>query len=237
MLLQPKNWGVFQHYKDRSPPWIKLHRDLLINRDFICLPIASKALAPLFWLLASESKDGTFDASFEEIEFRLRITRKEYDDGIKPLIDKGFFRIASGVLAECLQVAIPETEGEGERETEKRQISLSGSSFPTCPQKELLALWRKHLPHLTQPRSWEGTRQANLKQRWIQAGKPSDYSPEGYKTVESGLAWWDSFFGYIANDTSLSRGYESQGRTWKPDLEWVINASNFQKIIDGKYAK
>ena len=33
-------------------------------------------------------------------------------------------------------------------------ISLSGSTFPTCPQKELLSLWKKHLPHLTQPRSW-----------------------------------------------------------------------------------
>jgi uncharacterized protein YdaU (DUF1376 family) len=115
--------------------------------------------------------------------------------------------------------------------------SLSGSAFPPCPQKELLSLWRKNLPHLTQPRSWEGSRQANMKQRWIQAGKPSDYSPEGYKTVEEGLKWWDSFFAYIANDTSLARGFEGNGRTWRPDLEWVVNATNFQKIIDGKYNK
>jgi len=115
--------------------------------------------------------------------------------------------------------------------------SLSGSAFPPCPHKELLNLWGKHLPHLTQPRSWEGTRQTNMKQRWIQAGKPSAYSPDGYKTTEAGIKWWDSFFGYIANDTSLANGFESQGRTWRPDLEWVVNATNFQKIIDGKYAK
>jgi uncharacterized protein YdaU (DUF1376 family) len=115
--------------------------------------------------------------------------------------------------------------------------SLSGTTFPPCPHKELLSLWGKHLPHLTQPRSWEGTRQANMKQRWIQAGKPSAYSPEGYKTTEAGVKWWDSFFGYIANDTSLSNGFENKDRTWKPDLEWVVNATNFQKIIDGKYAK
>lgn len=119
MFLQPKNWAVFQHYKDRCPPWIKLHRDLLNNREFICLPLASKALAPMLWLLASETKDGTFDASIEELTFRLRITEKEYGDGIKPLIDKGFFLIASGVLAERYQVAIPETEREGETETKK----------------------------------------------------------------------------------------------------------------------
>jgi hypothetical protein len=119
MLLQPKNWAVFQHYKDRCPPWIKLHRDLLNNREFICLPIASKALAPMLWLLASETKDGIFDASVEELCFRLRITEKEYGDGVKPLIDKGFFVIASGVLADRYQRAIPETEGETEAKKEK----------------------------------------------------------------------------------------------------------------------
>ena len=115
--------------------------------------------------------------------------------------------------------------------------SLSGTAFPPCPHTELLKLWGKHLSHLTQPRTWEGTRQANMRQRWIQAGKPSAYSPEGYKTTEEGLKWWDSFFGYIANDTSLAKGFETKGRTWRPDLEWVVNATNFQKIIDGKYAK
>lgn len=127
MLLQPKNWGIFQHYKDRSPPWIKLHRKLLIDRNYVTLPTASKALAPMLWLLASESKDGIFDASFEELQFRLYISRKDYDDGIKPLIDKGFFIIASGMLAECYQVAIPETEGETEKETEKRQNNRRGT--------------------------------------------------------------------------------------------------------------
>jgi len=28
-MLRVKNWGKFQHYKDRNPPWIKLHRGLL----------------------------------------------------------------------------------------------------------------------------------------------------------------------------------------------------------------
>lgn len=236
MLLQPKNWAVFQHYKDRSPPWIKLHRDLLINRDFVCLPTASKALAPLMWLLASESKDGVFDASFEELQFRLHISRKDYEDGVKPLIDKGFFRIASGVLAECLQDAIPETETEREKEIDAI-ASKSGTTFPPCPHQEILKLWAKRLPHLSQPRVWEGTRQAWLRQRWVQAAKPSAFSPTGYKTTQEGLAWWDAFFAYIADDTSLSKGFESQGRVWRPDLEWVVNASNFAKIIDGKYAK
>lgn len=115
--------------------------------------------------------------------------------------------------------------------------SLSGTAFPTCPQKAILDLWKKHLPNLPQPRVWEGSRQVNLKNRWIQAGKPSEFSPQGYKTVADGLKWWNSFFQHIAHETKLADGFETQGRIWRPDLEWVVNASNFAKIIDGKYDK
>ena len=125
MLLQPKNWAIFQHYKDRCPPWIKLHRDLLNDRSYMRLPIASKAIAPMLWLLASESKDGVFDGSLDELVFRLHISPKEYQDGVKPLIDNDFFILVSGVLAERKQVAIPETETETEGETETKKKATS----------------------------------------------------------------------------------------------------------------
>ena len=143
MLLQPKNWAVFQHYKDRCPPWIKLHRDLLNDRVFMCLPLASKALAPLLWLLASESKNGTFDGSVDELVFRLHITPKDYQDGVKPLIDKGFFIVASGVLAECYQDAIPETEGETETET-KKEVKKK-ATVVACPPDVGLQEWQDWL--------------------------------------------------------------------------------------------
>lgn len=143
MLLQPKNWAVFQHYKDRCPPWIKLHRDLLNDRVFMCLPLASKALAPLLWLLASESKDGVFDGSLDELVFRLHITPKDYQDGVKPLIDKGFFVVASGVLADCYQDAIPEREGETETET-KTERKKNATSV-ACPPDVGLQEWQDWL--------------------------------------------------------------------------------------------
>jgi hypothetical protein len=125
MKLIPKNWAVFQHYKDRNPPWIKLHRETLNDRTYMTLPLASKALAPLMWLLASESKNGVFNGSADDLMFRLHITKKEYEDGVKPLIDKGFFEIASGVLADCQQDARPETETEREAETKKEKKATS----------------------------------------------------------------------------------------------------------------
>ena len=129
-----------------------------------------------------------------------------------------------------------------ESDTDKKQnieanASLSADKLPDCPHKEILILYKKHLSHLSQPRVWEGSRQANLRQRWKQAAKPSNYSPDGYKTMEAGLKWWDSFFAYVANDTKLANGFQTKDRTWLPDLEWIVNATNFAKIIDGKYAK
>jgi len=143
MLLQPKNWAVFQHYKDRCPPWIKLHRDLLNDRSYMRLPIASKALAPMLWLLASESKDGVFDGSLDELVFRLHITPKEYQDGVKPLIDNDFFILVSGVLAERKQVAIPETETETEGETETETETKKKATGVAPPEGVSNSVWQE----------------------------------------------------------------------------------------------
>ena len=142
--MKPKNWSHFQHYKDRCPPWIKLHKELLNDRAFMTLPTASKALAPLLWLLASESKDGTFDASIDELTFRLRMPESDIKTGLKHLIDKGFFVDDSEVLAECYQDAIPETETETETETKKSRSATRGSRLPADwkPNAEL-AKWSK----------------------------------------------------------------------------------------------
>jgi len=114
------------------------------------------------------------------------------------------------------------------------KASLSGSTFPPCPHQEILKLYAKHLPNLPQPRVWDGARANHLKSRWVQAAKPSSYSPGGYATHEEGLQWWDSFFEYVAG-TKLAKGFESQGRVWRPDITWMIKAENFAKIIEQRY--
>lgn len=139
--MKPKNWETFQHYKDRCPPWIKLHRDLLNDRDFMTLPTASKALAPMLWLLASESKDGSFDGSIEELVFRLRMPEQDIKAGLKCLIDKGFFVDDCNTLADCKQVATPETERE--TETEKRQKA----TFVATPEGVSQSVWDDFVKH------------------------------------------------------------------------------------------
>ena len=108
-----KNWARFQHYKSRRPPWIKLHRTLLDDCIFLRLQTASRALAPLIWLLASESDDASVAGDHEELAFRLRIDKKEIDEGIKGLIASGYIERlhdASNALAARKQNLTTETE-------------------------------------------------------------------------------------------------------------------------------
>lgn len=138
MQLIPKNWPEFQHYKDRNPTWIKLHKALLDDSAFQRLPVASRALAPMLWLLASESKDGQFDATASELAFRLRQTEREIEAALKPLIDKGFFTVlqaASDLLADGKRDASPEERRE-ETEKSKGRFEDFWKAWPKSERKQ-----------------------------------------------------------------------------------------------------
>jgi len=122
-MLRIKNWTEFQHYKDRAPPWVKLHHSLLDNFEFHSLPVASKALAPMLWLLASENLDGSISDDLTEVAFRLRTSVSDVQTALKPLVDKGFVISDSNVLADCQQCALPEAETKTETEARKPSVS------------------------------------------------------------------------------------------------------------------
>lgn len=152
--ITPKNWREFQHYKDRNPPWIRLHRKLLDDKDFHRLPVESRALAPMLWLLAAESVDGSIEADPDDLAFRLRTNEKDITKALKPLIERGFFVMeqgASNVLAGCKQLApescseteaLQRTETEAETETEATQKSrASRSATPSKPDDVSEQVW------------------------------------------------------------------------------------------------
>lgn len=156
MALKPKNWEKFQHYKQRCPPWIKVYRTLLDDRDFMCLPVASKALAMMLWLLASEHSDGIIEGVPADWAFRLRMTDNELLAALKPLIDNGMFADASNVLAECLQGACPETENREREESKSKPPFIPPKGGETVAKVErkakgtrLPADWAYDLKHET----------------------------------------------------------------------------------------
>ena len=146
-LYRIKDWPRFQHYKQRKPPWIKLYRDLLDNYDYLRLPLASMALAPCIWLLASESEDGTTMDNLDRLCFRLHRPQREVVDAIQGLEDAGFIshegEHASKMLARCKQDATLETETETETETEKYMFDSWYKAYP------------RHEARNTAERAWE----------------------------------------------------------------------------------
>lgn len=139
MLIVPNNWADLQHYKDRAPPWIKLHKKLLDNFEFQSLPVASRALAPMLWLLASDHERGEIDAAPKKLAFRLRMTEREVTDALRPLIDNGFFIVlsdASDPLAERKRLADLEREAEERRKEAEQRARDFETFWAAYPKKE-----------------------------------------------------------------------------------------------------
>jgi hypothetical protein len=120
MRLRIKNWKQFQHYKDRCPPWIKLHFKMLHSRDWVYASDSERVLSIVCMIMASQDheNDGSFDA---DPEYFRRIAYLRYTPDFKPLITNGFLEMladASG-CKQMLTNAVPEKRRE-EKETEQK---------------------------------------------------------------------------------------------------------------------
>ena len=119
MKYRVKEWDTYQHYKDRNPPWIKLHFALLTSRTWVTLDDASRVLAVAIMLLASRT-DGEVDASEAGLAYLQRLAYLNSPPDLKPLIDNGFL-VPLADASNLHANARPETETETEEETEERE--------------------------------------------------------------------------------------------------------------------
>ena len=85
-----KNWEKFQHYKDRNPPWIRMHKSLLDNQEFHELTPFSSKLLMFLWLLASENVNGYIPLDEKRIAFRTRLPLDEVKVSLDELVGHGF---------------------------------------------------------------------------------------------------------------------------------------------------
>jgi hypothetical protein len=116
--LAVKNWDKFQHYKQRNPPWIRLHRTLLRDHKFNQLTENEQWMLVRMWLLASESDN---HMAYDEKWVRRAINSSKKVP-LEKFVSMGFLevvgeRLASTVLAERKQLAAPEAEENREERT------------------------------------------------------------------------------------------------------------------------
>lgn len=125
-VIRIKNWTKFQHYRDRKPLWIKLHRELMDDYDFQQLSDGSRALAPMLWLLASEYTNGEIPYDPAMICWRMHYAPEKLAKCLDELKLHGFAEFDSSVLATCYQDAPLE---------EKRREEKEKKDFVAGPQK------------------------------------------------------------------------------------------------------
>jgi hypothetical protein len=114
-FFQIVNWKQFQHYRHRNPPWIKLHRELLISRAWISATDADRALMVALMLIAAETEN-LIPADPGYVRRRAYLNT---EPNFSRLLEVGFLESASKKLASCKQDARPETEAETETEKTK----------------------------------------------------------------------------------------------------------------------
>lgn len=127
LIYTVRNWRRFQHYKDRNPPWIKLHFELLSSQDWVMLADASRVLAVACMLVASRN-EGKIDCSPKGLAYLQRVAYLNGPPDVNPLIECGFLEPASRVLADAsamLADARPETETETEEDSAKADAPAS----------------------------------------------------------------------------------------------------------------
>ena len=175
-----KNWEKYQHYKDRNPPWIKLHVHTLNDLEFMTLAPASKCLLMLLWILASEAK-GTVNLDLTFLRFRLHWPKLSHKE-IKPLITGGFIDLQADA-SNCYPEAYKEEAYKEEAET------YFGDFWSAYPRKtgkgKAKRIWSKLKNHkdllsaILSALEWQAKSEQWTKESGAFIPHPSTYLNEG----------------------------------------------------------
>jgi hypothetical protein len=131
-MFSVKNWDEFQHYKDRNPPWIKLHNHLLDDYEFEMLGDAAKGHLLCIWMLASRTKN---EMPFDDKWITKKIGASNKVN-LEALVDAGFLIVehaASTSLhneTQLATVSVPSVE-ERRGETEESRVDKGRFTPPS----------------------------------------------------------------------------------------------------------
>jgi len=135
MRYRIKNWDKYQQYKDRTPPWIKLHYDLLTSRDWVLATDTERVLIISCMLIASRNGGDVPN----DPEYLKRVAYLNKEPNLDGLVRLGFLEMIaedgddSGMLAddtECLQVIQNDTKIR--ERIEKDKIRLDKEYIQSC---------------------------------------------------------------------------------------------------------
>lgn len=145
MFFRIKNWAEFQHYRDRSPPWIKLHRNLLTSRTWVALSSEGRVLAIASMMLAADT-DNKIPA---DPDYLRRVAYLDFTPDLQALADVQFIEFIDNdgnLLADASKLlanaSSEERRGEErQRRAEQSRPMSSSKANPTAVDR-IFDHWR-----------------------------------------------------------------------------------------------
>ena len=146
-----RNWDKWQSYRrDRGqPPWIKVHREVMRNPQWVALSDAQRGQLVAIWLLAAD-RDGVIPASPDLLR---KLCHMDATPNLEVFVAHGFMEPGVNVASPWRQGDQPETEAEAEAEAET-------DNPPVSPQGG-----KRRKPKKEIPEDWEPTDSHRLEAR------------------------------------------------------------------------
>lgn len=89
----------------------------------------------------------------------------------------------------------------------------------SCPHEQIISLYHEILPTLPSVKIWNDKRKQYLQTRWREDEN------------RQSLDFWKRFFEYVSKSDFLC----GRSGTFQATLEWLVNSSNFVKVVEGNY--
>lgn len=144
--LRVRNWHEFQHYKDRNPPWIKLHFALLASEDWVTLADASKLLAVVCMLIASRNNGMVPNNP----AYLKRVAYLDKAPNLKPLIECGFLEKVQADASESKQM-LADARPEERRGRDREDYTLPSVEYKKPEKKSGMDAFRAVLAPVMRP--------------------------------------------------------------------------------------
>jgi hypothetical protein len=134
---------------------------------------------------------------------------------------------------------LPQAEAEAEAvlpllSTVEESSSVEDHTIrtPNCPTEDLIAAYHEALPELPKVVVLTASRKKNASSRWKQV------CVQDKLDRDAALEWFIWYFKRAGESDFLTgRKVSKDGRVWKADFEWLMNPSNFAKVLEGRYHK
>ncbi|MBU1363938.1 MAG: hypothetical protein KKE51_08975 [Gammaproteobacteria bacterium] len=196
MAIRIKDFSKFQHFKDRSPPWVKLYRDILDDPDWHELDGESAKTLVMLWLLASEdeTKQGLLPDD-RKLCFRLRIDNKALDHAVSKL-SHWLERVDINAISDRYQLDAPERAGE-ETEESRGETEHSSPLASESADDGFASFWEQYPKKVAKPqamKAWKKIKPAGQVIADLMAGleqqkASGDWQKDGGQFIPHPATW------------------------------------------------